>query len=616
MNMIRQNLVKQPGVTIAICTHNGEGRLPETLRYVVAVCSSDSKIDAVGDGDCRIAATGLFPYEVLIIDNASTDQTCNVAKETLKDSSVPFRIIHEPKLGLMHARHTAFREAKYSIISFIDDDNWIAPDWVNIAWEVMERNPTIGVCGSLNTAVCEGDPPVWFDEFKEHYAIGHQGEPGDITESRGYVFGAGMTVRVEAWQKILRKGFTSFLVGRKGAELSAGEDSEMCFALRQDGWRIWYEPTLTLQHFIPANRLNWKYMRGLFKGFGGQSLGNDIYDCVRESKTQRTWKRQSLVTAMNTVCRIMCFWKNHEGKREDLWRAFEQGRLASFLQKRREYDHAITRVARFPWRTLQEKKEKHMYILSVITPVKNAAHCIERCIENVIAQKCPHAEHIIVDGGSTDGTVKIIEKYASTYPHIRWISEVDHGQSDALNTGIAMAQGEILASLNADDDYEPNTLNTVCMHFKNLPKPSLLVGNCNVWDEEGNLLYINKPSRLRLRDILIGRHDIIPYPVNPSAYFYHASLHDRIGLFNTQESHAMDLDFLLRAIKHANVMYRDEVWGNFRIMPGTRTYHDAQNNLFEERKAPVMTRYRKTFLPLEQMWLFVAQLFLRIKHEV
>ena len=84
------------------------------------------------------------------------------------------------------------------------------------------------------------------------------------------------------------------------------------------------------------------------------------------------------------------------------------------------------------------------HLISVITPSYNGERFIENCIKNVIEQKCPEVEHVIVDGGSTDGTVDIIRHHAENYSHIRWISEPDQGQSDAMNKGIAMARGDIL----------------------------------------------------------------------------------------------------------------------------------------------------------------------------
>jgi glycosyltransferase involved in cell wall biosynthesis len=74
--------------------------------------------------------------------------------------------------------------------------------------------------------------------------------------------------------------------------------------------------------------------------------------------------------------------------------------------------------------------------LSIITPVFNGIRFVESCIKNVIDQVCDGLEHLIVDGGSSDGTVDVIRQYAARYPHIRWVSEVDRGQSDAMNKGV------------------------------------------------------------------------------------------------------------------------------------------------------------------------------------
>lgn len=93
-----------------------------------------------------------------------------------------------------------------------------------------------------------------------------------------------------------------------------------------------------------------------------------------------------------------------------------------------------------------------------------------------------------------------------------------------MNKGIAMARGEIISFLDVDNFYEAGMLNRVSEIFKTLPEPSLLVGNCNVWDDEGNLRFVSKPKELKLIDFLAGN-----YPLSESAYFYHASLHQKIG---------------------------------------------------------------------------------------
>lgn len=239
-------------------------------------------------------------------------------------------------------------------------------------------------------------------------------------------------------------------------------------------------------------------------------------------------------------------------------------------------------------------------MISVITPVYNGERFIESCMKVVIDQNCPDVEHIILDGSSTDRTIEIIKNYAEKYPHIRWISEKDKGQSDAMNKGIAMAKGEILGILNVDDYYEPNVLNQVLEIFKTLPEPSLLVGNCNVWNDEGRLIDLNKPAKLEFSALLLAPYRN-SFPMNPSAYFYHTSLHKKVGLYKVDEHYAMDYHFILQAVQVATVKYVDETWGNYRLIEGTKTRNDEKSGQSAQRLEHLIANYRRT-LPLLQRW--------------
>ena len=243
-------------------------------------------------------------------------------------------------------------------------------------------------------------------------------------------------------------------------------------------------------------------------------------------------------------------------------------------------------------------------MISVITPVYNGVDFIRGCIQNVIDQSCSEAEHVIVDGGSSDGTLDVIRRYAHRYPHIRWISEKDHGQSDAMNKGITLAQGEIVGFLNVDDFYEPGVLNKVVMIFKDLPQPALLVGNCNIWDSYGNLLSVNKPGKLRFEDLILGP-SINPFPVNPSAYFYHKALHEKAGFYDVNEHYALDLDFLLRAVRVAVPYYKDETWGNYRRLKGTKSITDVENGKAALRLEGVLHKYWEQMPPRKRIWLAI-----------
>jgi len=235
-------------------------------------------------------------------------------------------------------------------------------------------------------------------------------------------------------------------------------------------------------------------------------------------------------------------------------------------------------------------------MISIITPVLNGEKCIESCINNVIGQNYHQTEHIIIDGASTDSTVSIIKKYAEQHPHIRWISERDQGQSDAMNKGIALAQGSILGFLNVDDYYEPDVLRRVADVFRTLPEPSLLVGNCNVWDKDSQLWFISKPSRLNMTNLMLERFKEA-FPMNSSSYFYHASLHKRIGSYKVDEHYGMDLDFILRAVQAAHVKYIDEMFGNYRYLEGTKTFDDDISGKNQQRVRSIISGHRNA-MPL------------------
>ena len=249
-------------------------------------------------------------------------------------------------------------------------------------------------------------------------------------------------------------------------------------------------------------------------------------------------------------------------------------------------------------------------MLSIITPVYNGERFIESCINVVIDQDCSDVEHLIVDGGSKDRTVDIIQRYSEKYSHIRWISEKDQGQSDAMNKGIAMAKGEILSFLNVDDYYEPNILNRIIEIFKELPEPSFLVGNCNVWNDDDELENVNKPKRMKLSELLVGPWKN-PFPANPSAYFYHTSLHQEVGLYNVDDHYAMDVDFIFRAVQKSTVKYVNEVWGNHRKIEGTKTLSDSRSGQAMPRVCRLIKSYWGDLPPLQRLEVMAKFSFFR-----
>lgn len=232
--------------------------------------------------------------------------------------------------------------------------------------------------------------------------------------------------------------------------------------------------------------------------------------------------------------------------------------------------------------------------LTVITPVFNSIKYIENCLENVIRQNCPQAQHLIMDGGSTDGTVEVVARYAETHPRLTWISEKDSGQSNAMNKGIALAKGPVIGFLNADDYYEPDVLNRVVRWFEGKPEPSFVCGNLNIWHADGSLRHFNRPSRLSLVELISHKFE---WPYNPSAYFYHKSIHDQVGLYNEENHYNMDYEFILKAARKVKIEYVDEVWGNFCVVEESKTFNSFTHALDAAReKGKSLREEAKTWL--------------------
>ena len=220
--------------------------------------------------------------------------------------------------------------------------------------------------------------------------------------------------------------------------------------------------------------------------------------------------------------------------------------------------------------------------ISIITPVYNGAKYIQACLQNFADQQCPQAEHLIMDGGSNDGTVEMIQEWATHHANVRLISEKDKGQSDAMNKGIRMAEGNIISFLNVDDYYEPGVLNRVLNMFTDLPEPSFVCSNLNIWNGDGTKRHFNKPSRLLLPEIISNKFE---WPYNPTAYFYHKSLHDLTGLYNIDNHYCMDYEFILEAAKHIRLRYVDEVWGNFCVVEESKTFNSHTGAIEKARQA-------------------------------
>lgn len=176
-------------------------------------------------------------------------------------------------------------------------------------------------------------------------------------------------------------------------------------------------------------------------------------------------------------------------------------------------------------------------LISVITVVLNGARNLEQAILSVVNQAYENIEYIILDGGSVDGTLGIIEKYEDRIDY--WVSEPDGGTYDAMNKGIGLATGELIGLLNSDDYYEPEAIGIVAGRYARNPAPQILFGNAYALQEE---------MQVRYKTHAHSNHWFGMGIYHP-AMFVHKDVYGEIGMYDTAYRASADFDFMLRAIR-------------------------------------------------------------------
>ena len=219
-------------------------------------------------------------------------------------------------------------------------------------------------------------------------------------------------------------------------------------------------------------------------------------------------------------------------------------------------------IRRFP-RTITPSQQPELTLVSIVTPSYNKGRFIEETILSVINQTYPRIEYIVVDGGSTDGTLDRLRKHSSS---LTWISETDEGQSDAINKGWRMTRGEIIAYLNADDTYLPWTVEKAVESFLEHPDVSMVYGDCNIIDEHGQVTGKIITQEFNLRDALCDRWGF----AQPTVFFKRHVL-DVVGHLDTNLHMSMDFDLCLRIGLKFKTMRFPQFLANFRMCPGTKS---------------------------------------------
>jgi len=252
----------QQGVSVIICTYNGAQRLPKTLRHLAN----------------QVTPPGL-PWEVIVVDNNSNDNTFDAVNTEWAsyNTAIAFTLAKQPKPGVSFAREMGIELSKYGYLIQCDDDNWLAENYVAKVFELLERNPQIGIVGGIAVGAFETTPPDWFDKFSTSYAVGQR---KNESMPINWLASAGVGIRKEALTKLKSVNFHHILSGRKGKNLLAGDDLELCAAINAVGYMVYFSTELSFVHYMTANRLTWSYFKKMVKNVERPKTVFDMYTIV------------------------------------------------------------------------------------------------------------------------------------------------------------------------------------------------------------------------------------------------------------------------------------------------------------------------------------------------
>jgi glycosyltransferase involved in cell wall biosynthesis len=251
------------GISVIICCYNSVSRLKTTIDHLLKQENLEG-----------------FSWEIIVVDNASKDNTFEFANRLLENSSIKSKVVREDKPGLFNARKKGYENSKYDLLLYCDDDNWLDSFYLSKVFSFFKSVPNIGILGGLGIAYFEEIEPKWFKKLQQNFAVGEQSDNMEDFSKVDLVYGAGFTVRKIILDKIYSGDIKFLLSGRTGKKLISGDDNEWCILTKHLGFDIWYSRELKFQHFMPKNRMNWEYLKKLYVGFGRTNIYTHAYKYV------------------------------------------------------------------------------------------------------------------------------------------------------------------------------------------------------------------------------------------------------------------------------------------------------------------------------------------------
>lgn len=243
-------------------------------------------------------------------------------------------------------------------------------------------------------------------------------------------------------------------------------------------------------------------------------------------------------------------------------------------------------------------------LISIVMPSFNQVRFIERSILSVLNQDYQNIELIIIDAGSSDGTIDIIKKYQKHVAY--WLSEPDHGQSDALNKGFARASGEIFGWLNSDDLYLPSAFRMAVHAFQENQGKNIVFGDWLSIDESDNVLDFNHAF-----DFSVNHFKYEGFHLNAQSMFWRSGVHNSFGGFDVDLYNTMDYQMILEfGLKQGRGSFLriPTVLGAFRRYEGQKTAGFTARVVAEHRKMAAQYGYSDKYAPVGKIKRFIYRI--------
>jgi glycosyltransferase involved in cell wall biosynthesis len=217
--------------------------------------------------------------------------------------------------------------------------------------------------------------------------------------------------------------------------------------------------------------------------------------------------------------------------------------------------------------------------ITIVTPSYNQAPFLEATIRSVLLQGYPNLQYIVMDGGSTDGSVEILRHYAGVLSH--WQSAPDRGHASAVNGGFALATGDVMGWLNSDDMYHPGALRSIARIFDDCPAVRWVQALASFWSADGDCVRVEPRRPWSRSRVLYGDYAWI----QQESTFWRRSLWDAAGPLDESVVYALDFELWIRFFRHAPLHSADVLAGGFRLNPASRSRRHMNEYVREAESA-------------------------------